>query len=74
MRRPDAENGCCYCMVETGGERTFIVDHGIEYTFYETYLKNIDTASIFAPNVMITVFCVSCQSVRAASCTEDFFV
>lgn len=46
MRRPDAENGCCYCMVETGGERTFIVDHGIEYTFYETYLKNIDTASI----------------------------
>ena len=46
VRRPDAENGCCYCMVETGGERTFIVDHGIEYTFYETYLKNIDTASI----------------------------
>ena len=46
VRRPDAENGCCYCMVETGGERTFIVDHGIEYTFYKTYLKNIDTASI----------------------------
>lgn len=46
VRRPDAENGCCYCMVETGGERTFIVDHGIEYTFYETYLKNIDTTSI----------------------------
>ena len=28
------------------GPATFIVDHGIEYTFYETYLKNIDTASI----------------------------
>lgn len=46
VRRPDAENGCCYCMVEAGGERTFIVDHGIEYTFYEDYLENIDTAAI----------------------------
>ncbi len=43
--RPE-ENGCCYCMVEKGGERTFIVDHGIEYTFYEQYLENIDTESI----------------------------
>ena len=40
------ENGCCYCMVEDGGERTFIVDHGIEYTFYEEYLEKIDTESI----------------------------
>lgn len=46
VRRPDEENGCCYCMVEEGGERTFIVDHGIEYTFYESYLENIDTQSI----------------------------
>ena len=46
IRREDEENGCCYCMVEDGGERTFIVDHGIEYTFYESYLKNIDTSSI----------------------------
>lgn len=45
VSRPE-ENGCCYCMVEEGGERTFIVDHGIEYTFYEQYLKNIDTESI----------------------------
>ncbi len=45
VRRPE-ENGCCYCMVEEGGERTFIVDHGIEYTFQEDYLENIDTASI----------------------------
>ena len=45
VRRPE-ENGCCYCMVEAGGERTFIVDHGIEYTFYEQYLENIDTSSI----------------------------
>lgn len=45
VRRPE-ENGCCYCMVEADGERTFIVDHGIEYTFYEEYLEKIDTASI----------------------------
>ena len=45
VRRPE-ENGCCYCMVEENGERTFIVDHGIEYTFYEQYLENIDTFSI----------------------------
>lgn len=47
VTRPE-ENGCCYCVVETeqGGERSFIVDHGIEYTFYEEYLENIDTASI----------------------------
>lgn len=46
VRVPEEENGCCYCMVEEDGERTFIVDHGIEYTFYESYLKNIDTAAI----------------------------
>ncbi len=45
VRRPE-ENGCCYCMVETGGERTFIVDHGIEYTFHEAYLEKIDTENI----------------------------
>ena len=45
VRRPE-ENGCCYCVVEESGERTFIVDHGIEYTFDEQYLENIDTASI----------------------------
>ncbi|WP_352399816.1 PfkB family carbohydrate kinase [Anaerotignum sp.] len=46
VRRPEEENGCCYCMVEEGGERTFIVDHGIEYTFYESYLENIKTQTI----------------------------
>lgn len=45
VRRPE-ENGCCYCMVEADGERTFIVDHGIEYTFYEHYLKNIDVENV----------------------------
>ncbi|KXL54131.1 ribokinase [Anaerotignum neopropionicum] len=46
VRRGEKENGCCYCMVEEGGERTFIVDHGIEYTFHEAYLEKIHTKSI----------------------------
>ena len=33
-------------MVDDSGERTFLVSHGIEYTFYEEYLHHIDTASI----------------------------
>ena len=30
---PDAENGCCYCLVEADGERTFLSVHGVEYSF-----------------------------------------
>lgn len=30
---PEMANGCCYCFVESSGERTFIVDHGAEYLF-----------------------------------------
>lgn len=29
----DAPNGCCYCMVEPNGERTFMCEHGAEYAF-----------------------------------------
>ena len=27
------DNGCCYCLVEPTGERTFLCDHGAEYVF-----------------------------------------
>ena len=30
---PNAANGCCYCLVEAGGERTFMSIHGAEYSF-----------------------------------------
>ena len=30
---PDAANGCCYCLVEASGERTFMSIHGAEYSF-----------------------------------------
>ena len=46
ITKPQSENGCCYCMVEEGGERTFIVDHGIEYTFYEEYLAEMQKETI----------------------------
>lgn len=29
----DAPNGCCYCLVEPDGERTFLCEHGAEYVF-----------------------------------------
>lgn len=29
----DAENGCCYCLIEEGGERTFLSVHGAEYHY-----------------------------------------
>lgn len=36
---PDQENGCCYCLVEANGERTFLSYHGVEYTFRKEWMK-----------------------------------
>lgn len=36
---PDRENGCCYCLVEKGGERTFMSLHGAEYTFCRSWME-----------------------------------
>ena len=34
------DNGCCYCIVDKSGERTFIAHHGGEYHFYpQDFLK-----------------------------------
>ena len=33
------ENGCCYCFVESTGERTFMSIHGAEYTFDPAWMK-----------------------------------
>ena len=35
---PDSENGCCYCLVERSGERTFLSVHGVEYSFHAAYM------------------------------------
>lgn len=39
---PDEPNGCCYCLVEDGGERTFICEHGAEYRFKKEWCDAID--------------------------------
>ena len=31
--RVDVPNGCCYCLVEPDGERSFLCEHGAEYAF-----------------------------------------
>lgn len=37
---PEQENGCCYCLVEASGERTFLSCHGVEYTFQKEWMKD----------------------------------
>lgn len=37
---PEQENGCCYCLVEATGERTFLSYHGAEYTFQKEWMKD----------------------------------
>lgn len=39
IRIPDQENGCCYCLVEATGERTFLSVHGVEYTFQKSWME-----------------------------------
>lgn len=40
--RVSAPNGCCYCMVEDGGERTFLSHHGAEYLFEPHWFDTVD--------------------------------
>ena len=35
-------NGCCYCLIEPDGERTFLSHHGAEYLFSRSWMKGID--------------------------------
>ena len=38
MARSERENGCCYCLVEADGERTFMCIRGGEYEFRKEWL------------------------------------
>lgn len=40
VRVPDSDNGCCYCLVEATGERTFLSVHGAEYTFQKSWMED----------------------------------
>lgn len=37
----DEDNGCCICLVNRDGERTFLCKHGVEYRFDRNWLKDI---------------------------------
>ncbi len=50
IRLEDVENGCCYCLVENDGERTFLSHHGAEYIFKKEWMKCID------PNTVDSVY------------------
>ena len=38
-------NGCCYCFIESDGERTFLSDHGVEYGFQKEWLQSLELES-----------------------------
>ena len=43
---PDQDNGCCYCFIEKGGERTFISYHGAEYRFRREWFSLLNPEEI----------------------------
>ena len=46
----EEENGCCYCLIEPDGERSFLSHHGAEYLFSRSWMRGInygDTGSVF---------------------------
>lgn len=43
---PEQENGCCYCFVESSGERTFVCHRGAEYRFRPEWFDLLDADSI----------------------------
>ena len=38
----EKENGCCFCLVEPDGERTFLCYHGAEYLFEERWFEDLE--------------------------------
>jgi len=41
MIETNEENGCCYCLVDDSGERTFLCKHGAEYLFQSEWFERI---------------------------------
>lgn len=36
------KNGCCYCVIDNKGERTFLCEHGAEYFFQKEWFSLLD--------------------------------
>lgn len=43
IRIKDQDNGCCLCLVNKEGERTFLSEHGAEYLFDEKWLEWLES-------------------------------
>ena len=43
---PQQENGCCYCLIDKSGNRTFMAVHGAEYQFQKEWFDQIDKDQI----------------------------
>lgn len=48
VENPQMENGCCYCFVEPGGERTFISYHGADYHYEPAWFDALDMDEVDA--------------------------
>ncbi len=46
VQNTDMPNGCCYCIVEPNGRRTFLCQHGAEYKFNKEWFKDIDFSCV----------------------------
>jgi sugar/nucleoside kinase (ribokinase family) len=42
----EEENGCCYCLIEADGERTFLSHHGAEYRFSKEWMAGMDFSDV----------------------------
>jgi sugar/nucleoside kinase (ribokinase family) len=42
----EVENGCCYCLIDGDGERTFLSHHGAEYVFSRSWMADIDYSRV----------------------------
>jgi len=42
----EEENGCCFCLVEPDGERSFLSHHGAEYLFSRSWMNSIDYSQV----------------------------
>jgi sugar/nucleoside kinase (ribokinase family) len=52
----EAENGCCYCLIEADGERAFLSHHGAEYLFSRTWMEGLDyegTGDVFVCGIEV---------------------
>ena len=46
IKLDNQDNGCCICLVNKDGERTFLSEHGAEYLFDEKWLESIKSSDL----------------------------